>query len=50
MLQRSQPPQMPAGYVRDGFPQQRGWSDRTLEIESALGAESISTRSLSLSR
>src|ERR1700694_2567787 len=32
MLQCSQPSQMPAGHVQDGFPQQRGWSDRSLEI------------------
>src|ERR1700709_2598544 len=30
MLQCSQPPWMPAGFVQDGFPQQRGWSDRSL--------------------
>src|SRR5258707_15347072 len=29
MLQCSQPSLMPAGYVQDGFPQQRSWSDRT---------------------
>src|SRR3954463_7948034 len=29
MLQCSQPPWMPAGFVQDGFPQQRGWSDRS---------------------
>jgi hypothetical protein len=29
-LQRSQPSQMPAGFKsQDGFPQQRGWSDRS---------------------
>jgi hypothetical protein len=28
MLQCSQPPWVPAGFVQDGFPQQRGWSDR----------------------
>src|SRR5450631_2483813 len=32
MLQCSQPSQMPAGHVQDGFPQQRGWSDRSLGI------------------
>jgi ferredoxin-nitrite reductase len=32
MLQCSQPSQMPAGPVQDGFPQQRGWSDRSLGI------------------
>jgi hypothetical protein len=32
MLQCSQPPVMPCWpYVQDGFPQQRGWSDRVLE-------------------
>src|SRR4051794_20985659 len=32
MLQCSQPPWMPAGFVQDGFPQQRGWSDRFWKI------------------
>jgi len=47
MLQCSQPSQMPAGpYVQDGFPQQRGWSDRSLRIEPALRAEAISSRAV----
>jgi ferredoxin-nitrite reductase len=43
MLQCSQPPSVPAGFVQDGFPQQRGWSDRS------LGNQSISPRSESVS-
>src|SRR5260370_4800998 len=47
MLQCSQPSQMPAGpYVQDGFPEQRGWSDRSLRIEPALRAEAISSRAV----
>src|SRR5258708_12883273 len=40
---------MPAGTVQDGFPQQRGWSDRFLEFSPAPLAEPISARSHSLS-
>src|ERR1700730_17802937 len=44
MLQCSQPPWMTAGpHVQDGFPQQRGCSDRS------LGNQSISARSESVS-
>jgi hypothetical protein len=44
MLQRSQPSQMPAGFVQDGFPQQRGWSDRFLGLNRRFSAEPISAR------
>src|SRR5664279_2931712 len=38
MLQCGQPSQMPAGHVQDGFPQQRGWSDRSLGIVPVFAA------------
>src|SRR5258708_36044610 len=47
MWQWRQASEMPAGaYVQDGFPQQRGWSDRSLRIEPALRAEAISSRAV----
>src|SRR5882757_5116291 len=39
----------PLVYVQDGFPQQRGWSDRFLESSPAIAADLISARSHSLS-
>src|SRR5260370_41319344 len=49
MLRCSQPSQMPAGFVLDGFPQQRGWSDRFPRNRTRrIPAEPVSERSHSL--